>query len=123
MVSRRGSSTEELAPAAEQMPEIHVTPLVAPELKAAGPNKEVAGFGPAISKRAQWKAPAIQAETKPLALTDEKLVYQLYAEEVAAEEVMAEEVVAEDITAEEARQGRNMATLEVLMEADGAAYM
>ena len=58
--------------------------------------------GPATSLKAQGKAPPIQAELIPPAETDEELACWLQVKELAAEET---------------RQGRDVATLEVIMEA------
>ena len=64
----------------------------------------MARIGPPTSLRAKGKAPAIQVKSLPPAKTDEKLVCWLQAEELVVEE---------------ARQDRDVATLEVVMEAAG----
>ena len=75
---------------------------VAPGFWIVGPSDQVARRGPAASSRAQGKVPAIQEELPSPAKMDEKLAHQLQAEELAAEK---------------ACQGRDVATLEVVMEA------
>ena len=72
----------------------------APRFWVGGPSDQVDGREPAWSLRAQNKAPAIQVEKTPLAEMDKELVCRLQAEEVAVEE---------------AHQGRDAATLEVVI--------
>ena len=73
-----------------------------PKFWAAGPSDQVARGRLATSSRAWGKAPAVQAESLPLAKTNKGLVYLLQVEELAVEE---------------AHLGRDAATLEVVMEA------
>ena len=94
------SSTGELVPKQALVPQ--ATILVAPESWAAKQSDQVGRRGLATSSRAWDKMPAVQVELLPLAKIDKKLTRPLQAEELAVEE---------------AHQGRDMATLEVVMEA------
>ena len=95
-----GSSTEDLVP--QQALALWATISVVPGFWAVGPSDEVAKRGPATNSTAQGKTPAIQAESILLAKTDEELVCHLQVEKLVVEE---------------AHQGRDAATLEVVMEA------
>ena len=74
-----------------------------PKFWVSGPVAEVLGHGTAVSKRAQGKDPASQVGYDALVLTEEELVHGLQVEEVVVE----------------AFQGRDIATLEVVIAACG----
>ena len=79
-----GSSTTDLAPKQALAP--WATIFAAPGFWVVGPSDQVAMSGPAISSRAQGKAPTIQPESLPPAETNKELVHWLQAEELAVEE-------------------------------------
>ena len=71
----KGSFTADLAPKEAPAPWVTI-PTVA-EFWGVGPSYQVAKKGPATSSRAQGAVPVIQAESAPLAKTDEQLAHQL----------------------------------------------
>ena len=95
-----GSPTAGLAP--KQVLAPWVTMPVVLGFWVVGLSDQAARRGPGASSRAWAKAPTIQAELMPPAETDKELVRLNQAQELVAEE---------------ARQGRDMAILEVVMEA------
>ena len=98
----KSSSTAELALKQALAPQ--ATMPMAPLFWAVGPSDQVARRGLATSSRAQGKMPIIQAEWMPPAKTDKELSCWLQVEELEAEE---------------ARLGRDVATLEVVMDISG----
>ena len=97
---QEGSTTKDLAP--KQVPTPQASTPVMPGFCTMGASDEVAAWGMAASLRAQGKASNVQVRSVPPAKTDEELVCWLYAKEVLMEDQ---------------QQGRDVATLEVVMEA------
>ena len=95
-----GSFTKDLMPKLKLASQTAM--LMVPQFWVVGLSDQVARSGSAANSRAQGKAPTIQAEPMPLTKTDKELVCQFQAEELVAEE---------------AHQGRDAATLEVVIEA------
>ena len=95
-----GSSTEDLAPRQVLAPWA-IMPA-APGFWVVSPSDQVARRGQAASLRSRVKA--VQMESTAPAKTEKEVVCQLQVEELAVEEVC---------------QGKDVATLEVVMEAAG----
>ena len=97
-----GFSTEDSV--SKQVPVPGVTTPAAPRSWVVDPSDQVARRGLTASSRAPGKVPAVQAELLTPAETGKELACQLQVEELAVEE---------------AHQGRDAATLKVVMESAG----